>query len=596
MKRLLLAATVLCSPCIAWADNPYTIDYLPSSYTPAGPCLTGEANTCSFKGGLNPSFTNVYTGTNGPQNAALWIQQSISGAPIDTGSYQLNHWQTIDTTQSPTRNAFTILYGGAQATAVMSITSDNVLTLEAPRGTVVATFDLLNIDTTVSLLVADINSTVPDFLATQSANVNTTFINLVSEQDVTTTYTALYSAASGQHLGLDLREVTGWSGSRIGLNNSVTIVNPPTDGSGQVVAEYSRVFMNANYGGVLANPLGVGGGLIAGCTVGKNNTGYVSACEGIELDLVMNSAAAGIDNIVGISAQKQVNDAAGLGLSAATDDIAFRVGVMRPRQYNWLVGFGLGTRGYWAIDQQLGRLFWAPASTWATILGGPNVGQPYNQVLHGFDIEEAIVLGCAWRSNGVCITDSGSQGIGLGVGQGLISQDGANLSIDVPGSQVTAVAVNAAGSGYIPGRIFTYPLSPGQDGVFNIGVSSGALIGSPTIRRAPIVYGATPCTTACAIVERGRNTGAGGTVNLTWRAPGIVEVAKSGVDTEIGTNGLVAGSVIGFLGLPSSTAIPIGVPTHAAFGPLCEINVTTGNLNCYYGSAWHHIAFSANAG
>ncbi len=42
--------------------------------------------------------------------------------------------------------------------------------------------------------------------------------------------------------------------------------------------------------------------------------------------------------------------------------------------------------------------------------------------------------------------------------------------------------------------------------------------------------------------------------------------------------------------------IPTGTPANAALGPACVVNTVTGYLDCYWGAAWHKIAFSTGAG
>jgi hypothetical protein len=66
-----------------------------------------------------------------------------------------------------------------------------------------------------------------------------------------------------------------------------------------------------------------------------------------------------------------------------------------------------------------------------------------------------------------------------------------------------------------------------------------------------------------------------------------------------GSVSLNAGSVLslsatnGFVALPFTAGVPTGAPT---LNTACAIDTTNGYLNCYYGGAWHKVAFSSGAG
>lgn len=100
------------------------------------------------------------------------------------------------------RNAFSIQYSGAQASAVMQVSQSQVL-LQAPSGTTVATIDL-NTFPTIQQLVDRINAT-PSFTASvldgNGAKPALNGLDTVAAQDVKT---ALYSAAA------DLQAVVDW--------------------------------------------------------------------------------------------------------------------------------------------------------------------------------------------------------------------------------------------------------------------------------------------------------------------------------------------------------------------------------------------------
>lgn len=56
--------------------------------------------------------------------------------------------------------------------------------------------------------------------------------------------------------------------------------------------------------------------------------------------------------------------------------------------------------------------------------------------------------------------------------------------------------------------------------------------------------------------------------------------------------GLSLTATAGFVALPFTAGIPTGAPT---LNTNCAIDTTNGYLNCYYGAAWHSIAFASGA-
>ena len=74
-----------------------------------------------------------------------------------------------------------------------------------------------------------------------------------------------------------------------------------------------------------------------------------------------------------------------------------------------------------------------------------------------------------------------------------------------------------------------------------------------------------------------------------------LKINPQGGDVVHGVNNLATNATTGFLGIPSSAGAPTGTPANAAIASLCEVDSTNGGLACYYGSAWHHLAFVAGA-
>jgi len=126
---------------------------------------------------------------------------SVTGKKLTT---QLdNSYYTQD---NVARNAFSVQYGGASASAVMSITGTTI-TLQAPSGTTVASIDL-NSFPTVQQVVDRINATSGFTAAVLDGNGNTAALNgldYVTTQDVKT---AVYTATA------NLQAIIDWFNSQ----------------------------------------------------------------------------------------------------------------------------------------------------------------------------------------------------------------------------------------------------------------------------------------------------------------------------------------------------------------------------------------------
>jgi hypothetical protein len=101
--------------------------------------------------------------------------QLLAGTSIGSMIVSGYAGKTIVTMDNVGRSAFTVLYSGAQATATITVTAQSV-TLAAPAGTTVATFDL-NVFSSMAQIVDAISGTT-GFQATVSpASVNSTALN-----------------------------------------------------------------------------------------------------------------------------------------------------------------------------------------------------------------------------------------------------------------------------------------------------------------------------------------------------------------------------------------------------------------------------------
>ena len=82
-------------------------------------------------------------------------------------------------------------------------------------------------------------------------------------------------------------------------------------------------------------------------------------------------------------------------------------------------------------------------------------------------------------------------------------------------------------------------------------------------------------------------------IAILVNATGIARFYANG-NISLGTGSAVTtSSNTGFLNIPSTAGSPTGTPGQTTN---CAIDTTNGYLNCYYGAAWHKIAFAAGAG
>ncbi len=139
------------------------------------------------------------------------------------------------------RNAFTLQYTGAAATATMAITN-SAITLSAPTGTVVGTVDLTTYQTVQQ--VVDYINTIPGFSATVSGASGTTLalngLDSVTSQDVKT---ALYTVTA------NLQAVVDWFNSQ--AQPYVTATRPA--GAGAPPAIVGFTYLSGGSDGVTTN-------------------------------------------------------------------------------------------------------------------------------------------------------------------------------------------------------------------------------------------------------------------------------------------------------------------------------------------------------
>lgn len=492
-------------------------------------------------GGVNPVVTTTFSGVGGAANAVWWSQHTIGGTVTALTAQAINQFFTTDSITGAQFPAFTIVYTGAEASATISIdTLGSLLTLEAPMGTIVFQFDLSTVYTTFGPLVTAIN-TISGFSATLIANPNlsTNYLNNVSEQDVTTTYSVLYSSSVIRGMLFEQNLVSPWTGNRIGWDFVLTNPSSPGGGANLMVTQYSRCIITHDMGGTSVNPNGACSGIIPAATIG-NIPGWIVGINPMEIDTVTyNSGTNGVEHITGINVAKYSTDPGGLGLLGRTGDTGYQLTRNKLGGAGWLVGWGNRMDQLSPYDQVNGRMFWAPVDNFNTLTRGPYIGQPQNQIKHGFDIAEMTYLGCPWRSPAYCVDNSGN----VHTGQGMIGSNGANLSIDVTGYQMTSATLHSGGSGYIPSLSY-YEVTPGLDAVLRIGTVGGVLTGTVGVVLPAIAYGSIPCSTACPITKRGKNFGSGATIDPVWRPAGIVQIANSGAATTIGGSLTVAGPLL----------------------------------------------------
>lgn len=128
-------------------------------------------------------------------------------------------------------------------------------------------------------------------------------------------------------------------------------------------------------------------------------------------------------------------------------------------------------------------------------------------------------------------------------GSATLASVGATTTLDVPGSVVTAVAINAVGTGYLG----TDHLTDGFGGLYSITVGGGGALATIVKVEAGNVSGTPSCTTNCALSG---GAGSGATVDLTWTAGTTINIGPTAAaDINIGKSGQNT-TVVGLLNLP----------------------------------------------
>ena len=521
----------------------------------AGKCVQGNGGVIGGGFQLNPG-TVTWAGQ-GPSNGVLWNTETLTGTVNDNGTVYPNEWITTETLIGANHNAFTIQYTGAQTSAAMTIDqSTGVLTIEAPVGTTSpAQFDMQNVDTTLALLAADINgnaslcpTTCVTLIAPGAYDPNV--LNSVFGQDIlTASYTATYTNNAVEGEEFQWRLGTGWTGGRIGRDVTIVSTGLPAGGNNNLVGMYNRAIWNSNTNGTSNNPNGSAAGLITVASMGTTLTGWLRGFEAQELDIVTRSTG-NVDLLNGMTISKYAAD--GTGLTGRSSDAVIRVATTTCCGVGWGWGLGTASTGYWPFNQTNGRIIWTPSNSWGTLPSGPNSGKPYNGLLDGINIEDAVISGCALKSNGICIDGNGAGFFGQGK---LAGDSSGNVALTVPATKAISATLNSGGSGYSVGAALMYPVAGGIDGIFTVGVTAGAVV-SINMRRAPVWPGAPSCTTNCALVGRDFRAGTGATVNFTTQAGGNVQLGS--------TAELLTTATTGFANLPTMNGAPTGAAGGAA--------------------------------
>ena len=545
MKTILAASLILALACPALADYPYSGGHF------TGP-ITSQIQ-------ISPGA--LTWGGQGVGNGTLWQTETLTGTVTDVGTVYPNSWITSETLTGSNHNAFTIQYTGAQSTAAMTIDqTTGLLTIEAPVGTVVGQFDMQNVDTTLALLAADINGTAaicPTTCVTLIAPgaYDPTVLNSVFNQDILSTpYTATYTNNAIEGHEFQWRLGAGWSGGRIATDTTLVSTGLPAGGNNNLVGSYSRAIWNSNTNGTSNNPNGSAAGLIAVASMSSSLTGWLRGFEAMELDIITRSTG-NIERLYGFTVSKYAAD--GTGAIGRTADTAIHIAANACCSVGWGSGLGTTSIDYWPFNQANGRLVWTPANSWGNLTRGPNSGKPRNGLLDGVNIEEAVISGCAFKSNGICIDGGGAQV----VGQGRLAGDSSgNVALTAPGTVALTAAVHSGGSGYTAGGLaLMYPVAGGVDGIFTVGVTAGAVV-SVNMQRAPVWPGAPDCTSNCALVGRDFRAGTGATVDFTTQAGGDVQLGS--------TSALATGATAGFARIPTAAGTPTGTTSSAGGAPI----------------------------
>ena len=164
----------------------------------------------------------------------------------------------------------------------------------------------------------------------------------------------------------------------------------------------------------------------------------------------------------------------------------------------------------------------------------------------------------------------------------------------------SAIFGNSAGYGITTGlynSIFGDQTTAGQNcittGNSNLEIGNGACV--------PTATASNQLSFINAIYGAG-NSGTGAT--LSTGCLGFYTTACTGASVLVATDLLTGNATAlglaataGYFGFPTAAGITTGVPTFAGTGSAnCVVDTTNGYLNCYYGAAWHKIAFAAGAG
>lgn len=217
-----------------------------------------------------------------------------------------------------------------------------------------------------------------------------------------------------------------------------------------------------------------------------------------------------------------------------------------------------------------------------------------------------IASGGAPNGNGI-ITGGTTNGSGaLVLGNASISQTTQGLVITSKGfigsGAPTITNGGGGGTNQPNGNFFNYEMVQGSESTLATGCFNGTYqvaTTSPTLGSilslSPAVQPTCPGTVAPngAVVVTG-GSGLSATITPNWVANDNIFIGSQYGDVIMGsTSAIVAAATTGFLDMPFSTAAPTGVPALASVN--CEVNTTSGSINCYFGGAWHHLTMSAGA-
>lgn len=316
------------------------------------------------------------------------------------------------------------------------------------------------------------------------------------------TATAPVNAGGIRGLYISMSNGAGSVGNRLPLDvvNTVTAGNPTTVGNGGApLAARFTTNVNASLGGAPGAPLGAPFGVdIELSTNGVGAANPMTGIYGMEIG-VSNDSASVITRRAGI----QIVDKAAGGTRGTAWDYAIGIATNDVVQgWNNIFQVG-GTFGGWPGDNNTTLFKVQHGATDATLTS--NYGR-------GIDLWEGIPNEFQFRGIGPFLVDASGN---VMVGTGLIKPLSTGISIDVTGSVGTAVALNAAGTGYVAGE-WIYFATGGAAKINTIG-AGGSITSLSALFRAPYVEsGAVPCTTGCATTAQPGSNGSGATVDITW--------------------------------------------------------------------------------